>query len=327
MKRAALCLSALLAAGACEATMTSPDGGTSGAPGTDGGNTLPGTDGGNTIPGTDGGNTVPGTDGGNTTPGTDGGSTTPGTDGGDTTPGTDGGGHQGPVNLFDPAKRDIAMSLVSSAEESTTDWRSQYSYIEDIDDGRGYTVGIIGLCSGTGDLLQMVQHYQSIAPGNILVKYLPALEAVNGSDSHAGLDPNFVGDWKQASKDATCRQAYDWEIDQQYFTPAVNLALADGLRALGQFIYFDSRVILGDSGADDVRAVARGRAKTPAEGGDETAYLNAYLDAYVASMRTEEAHLDTSRIDTESRVFLANGNLDLNLPLSWAVYGDPFHLP
>lgn len=219
------------------------------------------------------------------------------------------------------------MSLVASAEESTTDWRSQYVYIEDIGDGRGYTVGIIGLCSGTGDLLQMIEHYQSIAPGNILSKYLPALRNVNGTDSHAGLDPTFVGDWQRASTDPACRQAYDWEIDQQYFTPAVNQAIADGLRALGQFIYFDSRVILGDSGAAAVRDAAMGRARTPAQGGNETAYLNAYLDAYVASMRTEEAHMDTSRIDTESRVFLDNGNLDLNLPLSWHVYGEAFHLP
>ena len=42
-----------------------------------------------------------------------------------------------PTNLDDPAKKDVAMQLVSSAENSSLDWRAQYSYIEDVGDGRG----------------------------------------------------------------------------------------------------------------------------------------------------------------------------------------------
>src|SRR5262245_29952809 len=56
-------------------------------------------------------------------------------------------------DLSDPAKKEIAMKLVSSAENSSLDWKAQYKYIEDIGDGRGYTAGIIGFCSGTGDML------------------------------------------------------------------------------------------------------------------------------------------------------------------------------
>jgi hypothetical protein len=41
-------------------------------------------------------------------------------------------------------------------------------------------------------------------------------------------------------------------------------------------------------------------------------------------MKTEAAHEDTSRVDTAQRVFLRNGNLDLNTPLHFAVYGDNF---
>jgi chitosanase len=44
-------------------------------------------------------------------------------------------------------------------------------------------------------------------------------------------------------------------------------------------------------------------------------------------MRTEDAHSDTSRVDTAQRVFLTNGNLDLNTPLAWTVYGDHFSIP
>ncbi|MYS55627.1 chitosanase, partial [Streptomyces sp. SID6013] len=60
------------------------------------------------------------------------------------------------TGLDDPAKKEIAMQLVSSAENSSLDWKAQYRYIEDIGDGRGYTAGIIGFCSGTGDMLDLV---------------------------------------------------------------------------------------------------------------------------------------------------------------------------
>jgi len=34
----------------------------------------------------------------------------------------------------------------------------------------------------------------------------------------------------------------------------------------------------------------------------------------------------TSRVDTAQRVFLNNGNFDLNTPLTFAVYGDQYHI-
>ncbi len=53
-------------------------------------------------------------------------------------------------DLASPEKKEIAMELVSSAENSSLNWKTPYKYIEDNGDGRGYTAGIIGFCSGTG---------------------------------------------------------------------------------------------------------------------------------------------------------------------------------
>lgn len=232
--------------------------------------------------------------------------------------------------LDDPAKKEIAMKLVSSAENSSLDWKAQYKYIEDIGDGRGYTAGIIGFCSGTGDMLDLVQLYADRKPGNVLAKYLPALRKVNGTDSHQGLDPNYPADWRKAAQDTAFQQAQNDERDRVYFNPAVAQGKTDGLRALGQFIYYDAIVMHGDG--DDptsfrnIRKRALRSAKPPAQGGDETAYLNAFLDARVWAMKQEEAHSDTSRVDTAQRVFLRKGNLDLNTPLDWKVYGDSYHI-
>ncbi|WP_329134327.1 chitosanase [Streptomyces sp. NBC_01476] len=234
------------------------------------------------------------------------------------------------TGLADPHKKEIAMELVSSAENSSLDWKAQYKYIEDIGDGRGYTAGIIGFCSGTGDMLELVQHYQDVKPGNILAKYLPALENVNGTDSHAGLGTAFVNDWKTAAKDTVFQQAQNDERDSVYFNPSVDQAKSDGLGTLGQFIYYDAIVMHGPG--DDpvsfggIRKTAIKKAKPPAQGGNETTYLNAFLDARKAAMKTEDAHDDTSRVDTEQRVFLQAGNLNLDPPLKWKTYGDSYQI-
>jgi chitosanase len=234
------------------------------------------------------------------------------------------------TGLDDPAKKEIAMQIVCSAENSSLDWKAQYKYIEDIDDGRGYTAGIIGFCSGTGDMLELVQLYADRKSGNVLQKYLPALRRVNGSDSHSGLDPNYTKDWKTAAKDTVFQQCQNDERDRVYFNPAVSQGKSDGLRTLGQFCYYDAIVMHGPGGDatsfGGIRSRAMKTAKPPSQGGNETTYLNAFLDARVWAMKQEEAHSDTSRVDTAQRVFLRNGNFDLNTPLDWKVYGDPYHI-
>ena len=230
------------------------------------------------------------------------------------------------VNLDDPTKKEFAMQLVSSAENSSTDWRKQFTYIEDIKDGRGYTAGIIGFTTGTSDLLEIVEGYSELFPSNGLEKYLPALRKVNGSASHHGLDPGFTAAWIKEAEKPDFQAAQEKERDDIYFTPSVTQGKADGLRALGQFIYYDAAVVHGFDGMMDVRARAAKKAKSPAFGGSESKYLNAFLDERVVEMKKEKAHSDMSRIERTQRVFLKSGNLDLRAPLSWSVYGDQFHI-
>ncbi|CAN5580794.1 chitosanase CsnA [soil metagenome] len=230
------------------------------------------------------------------------------------------------LDLDAPAMKEIAMALVSSAENSTLDWKSQYAYIEDIGDGRGYTAGIIGFCSGTADMLELVQAYTKTEPDNPLAPYLPALFAVNGSASHKGLDPDFMDAWKAAAADPVFQAAQDNERDTVYFDPAVAQAKQDGMQALGQVAYYDAAVMHGFDGMESIRDAAMGVADTPAEGGGETAYLSAFLDAREVEMNKEEAHSDTTRVSTGQRVFLKAGNLTLRPPLDWAVYGDLYEI-
>ncbi|MEU5039746.1 chitosanase [Streptomyces griseorubiginosus] len=204
-----------------------------------------------------------------------------------------------PPGLAAPARKDLAQQLVAGAENSTLDWRSAYAYIEDIGDGQGYTAGVIGFCTGTDDLLTLVEEYTKAHPDNGLARYLPALRAVDGTDSHEGLDPGFTAAWKAEAEVPAFRKAQDAARDRVYFDPAVRLAKLDGLGALGQFVYYDAMVFHGP-GTDPtsfygLRERALEKAASPTGGGSETTYLNAFLD--------------------------------LRTPLEWQVYGETFNMP
>jgi chitosanase len=75
-----------------------------------------------------------------------------------------------------------------------------------------------------------------------------------------------------------------------------------------------------------IRSAALRKARPPSQGGDEAAYLAAFLSVRKKAMKAEEAHEDTSRVDTAQLVFLTAGNFDLKTPLEWKVYGDPYRI-
>ncbi|MGX1671959.1 chitosanase [Streptomyces sp. NPDC055400] len=236
-----------------------------------------------------------------------------------------------PPGLAAPAKKDLAQQIVASAENSTLDWRGQYGYIEDIKDGQGYTAGIIGFCTGTHDLLTLVERYTKAHPDNGLARYLPALRKVDGTDSHEGLDPGFTAAWKKEASDPAFRAAQNSERDRVYFDPAVRLAKLDGLGTLGQFIYYDAMVLhgpgTGPGGFYGLREKAMREADTPSQGGKEKAYLDIFLDVRRTAMKAKKPDRDTTRIDTAQRQFLYDGNLTLKTPLVWKVYGETYRVP
>jgi chitosanase len=234
------------------------------------------------------------------------------------------------AGLDAPREKQIAMELVSSAENSTLHWRREYGYLQDIGDGRGYTGGLIGFCSGTGDMLALVRAYVRAEPHDPLARFLPALVRVNGSASHRGLGAPYVRAWHRAAHDPVFQRLQMRELDRAYFDPAVRRAKADGLGTLGQFIYYDAMVMHGP-GPDPnsfggIRARAVSLARTPAMGGNQTHFLNVFLDVRTAAMKRERDHHDTSRIDDEQRVFLREGNLTLTPPLVWHTYGDRYEI-
>lgn len=230
-------------------------------------------------------------------------------------------------DLQTPASKEIAMELVSSAENSSLDWKAQYRYVEDIGDGRGYTAGIIGFCSGTGDMLELVRNYADDEPGNPLEPFIPALEDVNGTDSHKGLGKPFVKAWRKAAKDPVFQAAQDFVRDSLYFDPAVKLAKKDGVGALGQFAYYDAAVVHGFNGLKHIRKRTLDHSKRPSQGESEEYWLKQFLKQRIVEMKKEAAHAEQlDRITKTQRKFLREGNLGLVPPLRWTVNRTRFHI-
>ncbi|MGW3497915.1 chitosanase [Streptomyces sp. NPDC001020] len=235
-----------------------------------------------------------------------------------------------PPGLAAPAKKELAQQIVASAENSTLDWSSAFGYIEDIGDGQGYTAGIVGFCTGTHDLLTLVERYTKAHPDNGLARYLPALRKVDGTDSHEGLG-GFPAAWKAEAKVPAFRKAQVEERDRVYFNPAVRLAKLDGLGTLGQFIYYDAMVFHGPGtdaeGFYGLRERTLNEAHSPSQGGSEKKYLDLFLDIRLKAMREKKPDIDTTRVDTAQRQWLYDGNMDLKTPLVWKVYGETYKVP
>ncbi|KAJ1726246.1 hypothetical protein LPJ61_005322, partial [Coemansia biformis] len=127
--------------------------------------------------------------------------------------------------------KDIALKITNVYENGDTQFH--YDYCENLKDGRGYTAGIAGFCTGTADAWEVIQRYHKMTGGNdafspmdkVLAQY-----AENGSDSTSGLG-NYCNVWGRLGKsDANFRRAQDSVRDEMYFDPSQKYADKLGLK-------------------------------------------------------------------------------------------------
>ena len=248
----------------------------------------------------------------------------------------------GAITLATPVKKQIFLEMVNSAEQAALDWTTAYPYCEDIADGRGYTTGIAGFTTDSAGatttdgpgVLGVVLYYNTAVPGNRLEKYTSALQAAAnaGTGSHAAIDAvgAFCSDWATAAADEVFKNSQQHDFDVTAFDPARELARADGLGVLGQAIYVDDSILDGYGGDPSlVHDVAKAKlaARTPAQGGDEVTYLQAFVMAYRSSILADPGHAadgSVGRADTMWGPLIAAGNLELETPLQWSMYGQAF---
>ena len=77
---------------------------------------------------------------------------------------------------------DTILSLISLPENSRIQWWDNYNYIENLHDGRGYTVSIFGATSGTGDLLDVFDKLRKRSSTHPLLRFYDELKKKTGGD-------------------------------------------------------------------------------------------------------------------------------------------------
>lgn len=212
------------------------------------------------------------------------------------------------------------LSLVSIAENSTTEWWTKFNYCENIHDGRGYTVGLFGACSGTGDLLQMVQEVQKINPSHVMCQFIPTLKKIKGSKTH-GLElmPSVI---------ATLNEDRTWQIAtfkillKLYWKPAFDLCAKNKMpspASLG-FMYD----IALNHGADVLEKLCQGLASA----GSETSKLSKLIQHRVLEISndpsTNPGQHGEPQYDRCTMWHTLLNNLSLTLPIHCTCYGEKF---
>jgi chitosanase len=224
-------------------------------------------------------------------------------------------------------QRRIADEMVSAFENN--DPTLHYDYIRDLDDGRGFTAGRAGFCTGCDDLVQVVRFYTVEKPENPLARYLPELErlAKAASDDVTHLS-GFTDAWKQAAADPVFRGAQDELVDRLYYRPAAEIADQDGVRTpLGRVTLYDTAIQHGLGTERDglngiVARTISAAGGTPSSGIDEVAWLRAFLEVRRQTLQnpadpaTAAAwRASVGRVDT-LRKLLDQGNTKLLPPLT-----------
>ncbi len=198
-----------------------------------------------------------------------------------------------PALDVDLARRIKAISNVFEVGASEPD----YAYVENLGDGRGYTVTQYGFCTYNNEVARVIERYAKFVPDTDLKSFLPQLPPrATGKQALGG----FAATWrKEAHGSRYLGVACDEEADELYLRPAMKAAAAAGVRSpIGKSIFYDTWLQHGASGDPDSLSAILKRtvAETGGVGGSsETEFLRTFLSIRKAVLR-EPANRETREV-------------------------------
>lgn len=144
------------------------------------------------------------------------------------------------------ARRVKAISNVFEVGKVTPD----YSYVEDLGDGRGLTLTQYGLVTNELEVGWVIKKHQSRRPDTKLARFLPVLPPHGAGTDALALD-GFADIWRaEITEGSSLRAACDEVADHLYFEPALAAAERAGVTTpVGVLIFYDT--YLQHGGGDD----------------------------------------------------------------------------
>ncbi|KAH7637351.1 hypothetical protein HUG17_7557 [Dermatophagoides farinae] len=168
-------------------------------------------------------------------------------------------------------------------ENDTTEL--QYNYCENIYDGRGFTSGRSGFCTGCGDALDVITRYTAYKPNNPLARFIPILMKNRHShDDDTNSLQGYCEAWKQTSDDELFRQFQDYVNDQLYYIPAMVGAIKMNITTtLGKCSFYDTIIQHGGGNDRDSFGAIMNRTKLAMNGTvtnpiDESKWIRKFLE-------------------------------------------------
>jgi len=186
-----------------------------------------------------------------------------------------------------------AEQLTSLFENGKIDIR--YDYVENLDDGRGYTAGRAGFTTADGDAVEVVQLYTKLKPTNSLAKYLPVLQrlAKEGSDSVSELK-GYEKAWRDSASVKEFKDAQDAIVTKLYYQPSKSYANQLGLKlAISRAFLYDTIIQHGDGkDGDSISALIKKTTSqldgSPKDGVDEVTWLSVFIDIRKADLKNPD---------------------------------------
>jgi chitosanase len=213
------------------------------------------------------------------------------------------------MSFSDPdlARRIKAISCVFEVGSPEPD----YGYVEDLDDGRGFTVTQYGFCTYNAEVAQVIERIVSREPDTPLKSFIPKLPPQDWDGHDLG---GFAAAWRREAKTSKAlAEACDEVADTLYLAPAVAAAASVGISSpVGIAIFYDTLVQHGDGDdPDSLNAIMKATPRAP-----EAEYLRAFLDArkrvlmHAADKETRDVWRESApRVDALRALLERNPNL------------------
>jgi len=228
------------------------------------------------------------------------------------------------------AQKDVIYKLTSIFENSTT--QLKYDYVEDIGDGRGYTFGFPGFCSGTYDGTLFLKKYKELNPNNRLVKYIPAFERIDkgphpdGKNNDTSEIKSFPADFKKCIDDPIFKEAQHKLVDELYWNPSQKAANEIGAKyAITRGQLYDAFINHGESGARRIITKTNNSVGKIGSGVDERKWLSEFLNQRMAILQADRTWSQAvDRVKVYQKLLNTENNLNLATPMTVTCYGDTF---
>lgn len=220
-------------------------------------------------------------------------------------------------------QKKVIDSVLSIFETGRVPTAASYSTCTVLSDGAGISYGKHQSTDRAGSLDKIVDLYiqQGGKHSEELKQFIPKLAA----NESAKLDPKNIPSWakyligvlKEAGKDPIMQSAQDAIFDSCYWIPSVGHSAKIGLTtALGHLVVYDTCIHSGPGGVAVIRA--RFPEASPANGGDEKAWVRAYIyarRAWLASNPNPLVKKTVYRSDALMDI-VKSGNWSLATPLT-----------